>query len=139
MSVWAGPVILAVVFLAVWLIPRVAPPSWVAFLFSRPGVRPTGPHGTLRKRDILRYAAAAGIISTLLLLASLAAYSLSDHWPVTSSRSQIAAVYGFTMFLLAAVGYLLALITLWYAIRWKPPRDNPGGPSDQQGDAQSQL
>jgi len=71
----------------------------------------------------------------LLLLGSLAAFTLSDHWPVTSSRSQIAAVYGFTTFLLAAVGYLLALIVLWYAIRWKPPSGNEEKPSDQQGDA----
>jgi len=82
----------------------------------------------------LRYWLAAWAISALLILAAAGALTLSDRWPVLSTKSQVAGVYGFAMFLLAGVGFLLGVIALWHALRWKPPSPEQKEPS-KQGDA----
>ena len=106
------------------LVRRFGPPTLVDYLFRARGVRPSGPHGTFTRRDILKAAGWSLGISAALAAAALGSMQIGFTWPDYTTAHQIAMVYGFGFTLLAGVAFLAALLALIDAVRWQPPSDS---------------
>jgi hypothetical protein len=129
MGEWT-PVIAGYGFVILVLVGATLAPNawWVQELARRYGVRPSGPFGIFTRRDLFVRAGLSGLAAAGCLALSLAASTVMEWIPEYRPGNQVAATYFFGFFLLAGVGVLAAIISLWQAIFYRPRR--PPAPFD---------
>jgi hypothetical protein len=98
---------------------------WVQELARRYGVQPSGPFGFFTRRDLCIRAGLSLLASAGCLLLSLAASAVMERIPEYRFGNRVAATYMFGFFLLAGVGLLAAIISLWQALFYRPRRPPP--------------
>jgi hypothetical protein len=98
---------------------------WVQELARRYGVRPSGPFGIFTRRDLFVRAGLSALAGAACLALSLAASVVMERIPEYRFGNRVAATYFFGFLLLAGVGVLAAIISLWHAIFYRPRRPPP--------------
>jgi hypothetical protein len=103
-------------YAGLYLLLRYGSQDWHRLLLSGRGVRPTGPHGTLTRRDALRAVLVFWAGAAILEIAAVLAFSLAERGPVGTALNSVGSAYGFTLFLLGVLAFIVGAQALWWAI-----------------------
>jgi hypothetical protein len=103
---------------------------WTAVLLRSYGVGGAGPRGTYTRRHRFRSAVLSIALAVVLLALSALAYAIADRFPNLSRGNWIAGAYGFSLFVLAGIAALSAIVSFWRGVTWRREEADQGWEED---------
>jgi hypothetical protein len=94
------------------------PESWLArHLRTSVHVVPSGPDGSYRRRDFVRFAGTAAAVGVGCWVLSLGSGLVGERFVNLSQGNRIATAYSFGFFLFGGLAFAVALAAVWAGIR----------------------